>query len=99
MTDSIWIHYCRPRPHWYGLDQEQKEALERNWEIVRASAQDKGAAFQGRFHIRGQHDFQEVEIWRFPETGAIFEYWSELCAARYNQFFAFSNNIGLEAGS
>lgn len=97
MTDSIWIHYSRPRPNWYMLDEEERTVLVGRWDEVRRAANGSGASTQGRFHIRGQHDFEEVEIWRFPTTLAAFEHWSALCGARYNEYFAFSNNVGLEA--
>lgn len=96
MTQSIWIYYSRPRPHWYLLDDAEKLALEDAWKAVRARAVASGGATQGRFHIRGQHDFEEVEIWTFPKTTDAFTHWSNLCSARYNEYFAFSNNIGLE---
>ena len=34
MSDCIWIHYSRPRPHWYGLAvgvQREKQAA---WQAV-----------------------------------------------------------------
>lgn len=96
MSTSIWIHYSRPRPHWYLLSDAEKAALQSDWAAVRDAAKAAGGATQGRFHIRGQHDFQEVEIWTFPQTTDAFTHWSNLVAARYNEFFAFSNNIGLE---
>ncbi|MDQ1196211.1 hypothetical protein [Agrobacterium sp. SORGH_AS 787] len=96
MTNSIWIHYSRPRPHWYLLSDPEKTALEESWNAVRDKAKAIGGATQGRFHIRGQHDFQEVEIWTFPQTTDAFDHWANLCVARYNEFYAFSNNIGLE---
>ncbi|GLQ10649.1 hypothetical protein GCM10007913_25810 [Devosia yakushimensis] len=95
MSNSIWIHYSRPRPHWYLLSEPEQTALQQNWSAIREQAEAAGGATQGRFHIRGQHDFQEVEIWTFPQTMDAFNHWSNLVAARYNEFFAFSNNIGL----
>jgi len=95
MSNSIWIHYSRPRPHWYLLSDAEKAVLEDSWNGVRDKAKAAGGSTQGRFHIRGQHDFQEVEIWTFPQTTDAFAHWSNLVAARYNEFYAFSNNIGL----
>jgi hypothetical protein len=68
MSECIWIHYARPRPHWYGLD---------------------------RYHIRGQQDFETVEIWRFLTAEAAFEHWAALTAVAYGELNAFANNIGL----
>ena len=54
-----------------------------------------GGSRLGRYHIRGQQDFETVEIWRFPSAEAAFEHWSALTAAAYGEFNAFANNIGL----
>jgi len=95
MTDCIWIHYSRPRPHWYLLDEAVQREKLATWDAVRERATGEGAEPTGRYHVRGQHDFQEVEIWRFPSVEAAFEHWSRLTAAGYNELFAFSNNVGL----
>ncbi len=95
MTDCIWIHYSRPRPHWYLLSEDDRTAKLASWNAVRSASQAAGAASVGRYHVRGQHDFQEVEIWRFPAAEAAFDHWSRLTGAAYNEFFAFSNNVGL----
>ena len=99
MTQSVWIHYSRPRPHWYLLADPEKQALAEAWQAVRDGAKAAGAEFHGRFHILGQHDFHEVEIWKFAGTTEAFNHWQALCAARYNEFYAFSNNIGLETAA
>jgi len=90
--DCAWIHYGRPRPHWYLLSAGEQAALRDRWAAVPV----QGGARNGRFHIRGQHDFEFVEFWRFPSSAAAYGYWQALCAARYAEFFAFSNHIGLE---
>lgn len=95
MTGCIWIHYSRPRPHWYGLSEGDRKAKLAFWEAVRDASREAGAAPLGRYHVRGQHDFQEVELWRFPTAEAAFDHWSRLTEAAYNEFFAFSNNVGL----
>lgn len=92
----IWLHYARPRPHWYALDPKQKTDLETAWSYVRDKALTDGYECLGTFHIRGQHDFETAEIWKFPNAECIFQFWQTLVAARYSEFFAFSNNIGLE---
>ncbi|WP_410015598.1 hypothetical protein [Sodalis sp. C49] len=95
MSESIWIHYARPRPRWYLLtDAEQQEKRDR-WQALADRAATDGARFMGRYHIRGQHDFETVEVWNFPDAEAAFQYWSGLTGAAYNQWFAFANNIGL----
>lgn len=98
MSESIWIHYARPRPHWYGLGEAEQAARKADWQAVAAASRRAGAEFLGSYHIRGQHDFETVEIWRFPDAEATFDHWSRLTAAAYNEWFAFANNIGLATG-
>lgn len=98
MTEAIWIHYSRPRPHWYGLSEGEQADLREKWQQAEAAARAEGAVPIGTYHVRGQHDFQQVEIWRFPSPEAAFDHWSRLTAAAYNEWFAFSNNVGLAAG-
>ncbi|PIP00065.1 hypothetical protein [Pleomorphomonas carboxyditropha] len=95
MSESIWIHYARPRPQWYRLDAAEKSALDARWAEVEAASVAAGGERVGRYHIRGQHDFQTVDIWRFPSPEAAFDHWARLTAAGYNELFAFSNNVGL----
>lgn len=100
MTDTtpacLWLHYARPRPHWYTLDDATRTAFLSDWAAVKSAAAETGADYRGRFHIRGQHDFETVETWVFPSSAAAFAHWQALVDARYSEFFAFSNNIGLE---
>ncbi len=97
MTESIWIHYARPRPHWYQLAKEEQEKRLANWEGVAEASKAAGGQSLGRYHIRGQHDFETVELWRFPNAEAAFDHWARLTGGAYNEWFAFSNNIGLTA--
>lgn len=95
MSDCIWIHYARPRPHWYGLDDDVKRNKLAAWEAVADTSANQGGVCHGRYHVRGQHDFETVETWRFPDAEAAFRHWSALSAAGYGEFNAFANNIGL----
>jgi hypothetical protein len=95
MADSIWIHYARPRPHWYRLAAAEQAAKTTTWAAVAAASKAAGAHFVGRYHVRGQHDFETVEIWRFSGPEAAFDHWARLTAAAYNEWNAFSNNVGL----
>ena len=97
MTESIWIHYARPRPHWYQLDTVEQAALQKRWRGVAAASSEAGAVFLGNYHVRGQHDFETVEIWRFLSAEAAFDHWARLTGTAYNEWFAFANNIGLAA--
>lgn len=95
MGDCIWIHYARPRPHWYGLDQPAKADMQAKWRALADVSSQKGGTCLGSFHVRGQHDFETVELWRFPDPESAFEHWSALAGAAYAEFYAFANNIGL----
>ncbi|MCB8883525.1 hypothetical protein ACELLULO517_24975 [Acidisoma cellulosilytica] len=94
MNGTIWISYARPRPHWYGLDEAVKAEHLAKWASVAAASLAKGAESLGRYHIRGQQDFETTEIWRFASPEQAFDHWSRLTAAGYNQWFAFMNNVG-----
>jgi hypothetical protein len=95
MSACVWIHYARPRPHWYGLDAATQAAHEKAWATAADTSLAAGGSRLGRYHIRGQQDFETVEIWRFPSAEAAFEHWSTLTAAAYGEWNAFANNIGL----
>ncbi len=95
MSESIWIHYSRPRPHWYRLSSDQQDERKASWAAVAKASADAGAVHLGSYHIRGQHDFQTVDVWRFTSPEAAFDHWSRLTAAGYNELFAFSNNVGI----
>lgn len=95
MSETIWIHYARPRPRWYLLSAGEQQEKQASWTALSRQATARGARFMGQYHIRGQHDFETVDIWHFPDAQAAFDYWSGLTGAAYNQWFAFANNIGL----
>jgi len=97
MGHCIWIHYVRPRPHWYGLDAPAQADRQAAWRAVAEASAAQGGTCLGTWHVRGQHDFETVEIWRFPDAEAAFAHWSALAQARYAEFHAFSNNIGLSS--
>jgi hypothetical protein len=95
MSACIWIHYARPRPHWYGLDAATQAAHEKAWSEEAARSIAAGGSRVGRYHVRGQQDFETVEIWRFPDAESAFDHWARLTVAGYGEFNAFANNIGL----
>lgn len=95
MSDTIWIHYSRPRPHWYRLDDAERDRRLAEWAAIADAAQTAGATRLGCYHIRGQSDFQEVEIWTFRTAEDAFQHWAQLTAAGYNEWFAFANNVGM----
>ncbi len=101
MTESVWIHYARPRPHWYALAADERAAHRVAWEEVARASESAGGRRLGTYHVRGQHDFETVEIWTFPSAEAAFDHWVRLTGRAYNEWFAFANNIGLarEPGS
>jgi hypothetical protein len=95
MSECIWIHYARPRPHWYALDNAVRSAHEKEWRDVAEQSISAGGSRVGRYHVRGQQDFETVEIWKFLSAEAAFRHWSALTAAAYGELNAFANNIGL----
>ena len=95
MSGCIWIHYARPRPHWYALDAAAQAARRGAWQTLAEASRAKGGTCLGTYHVRGHHDFETVEIWRFPDAEAAFEHWAALIMAQYGEFNAFSNTIGL----
>ena len=96
MAESVWIHYARPRPHWYALNEVQQADLRRTWHEIGEKSCQSGAEPLGQYHVRGQNDFETVEIWRFANAERAFDHWARLTAAGYGEWFAFSNNIGLK---
>ena len=92
--ETVWIHYARPRPAWYGLSEEERLELRRRWDEIAAGAMADSAIRVGRYHIRGQHDFETVEIWQFASAEAAFDHWAELSSLAYGEWMASSNNVG-----
>lgn len=95
MSESLWIHYARPRPHWYRLTAAQQQGKKARWAALAEQAMQQGATCVGHYHVRGQHDFETVEVWQFATPEAAFAYWASLTASAYNEWFAFSNNVGI----
>ena len=65
MSDVIWIHKFRARSDWYGLDDQQRSELTEQWRAVDTTGAGARAELVGRYSIRGQSDFSEVEVWTF----------------------------------
>jgi hypothetical protein len=95
MNTVVWIHYARPRPHWYALGATDQAAHRSTWASVAAASAEGGAHHVGRYHVRGQHDYETVEIWQFASAERAADHWARLTAAGYNEWFAFANNLGL----
>jgi hypothetical protein len=95
MTDWIWIHYTRARPHWYELDDSVRAKKLAEWSAIRVESAVQGGVLHGRYHIRGQSDFTLVETWNFPSVDAAFDHWSRLTRGGYAEWFVSANNIGL----
>ena len=93
---NIWIHYARPRPHWYRLNDAEKAKKAAVWAEAEELSKAQGAVCVGRYHIRGQHDFQSVQVWQFTSPEAAFDHWDRLTSVGYNEWNAFTNNIGME---
>jgi hypothetical protein len=96
MSDWIWIHYTRARPHWYELEVADRDAKLHAWARVRGESERLGGRCHGRYHIRGQSDYTTVEIWNFQSVEHAFDHWSRLTSAGYAEWFLSANNIGLQ---
>lgn len=94
MAETIWIHFALPRSAWYEQPEADRQELERQWEELRAHSLSQGATSDGRYHIRGQSDFSTVEVWRFPDSEAVFDHWQRLTAAGYTRWFRSANSFG-----
>ena len=97
MSETIWIHCARPRPHWYEKSEDERTRLRRRWGDIGVESERDGARSLGPYHVRGQHDFETVEIWVFASAQRAFDHWARLTAAGYSEWFAFANTIGLKA--
>ncbi|WP_284948075.1 hypothetical protein [Acidisoma cladoniae] len=95
MTDWIWIHYTRARPHWYELSDADRAAKRAAWADVARETEAAGGISHGRYSVRGQSDFAIVETWGFPSADAAFDHWSRLTRAGYAEWFVSTNTIGL----
>ncbi len=95
MSDWIWIHHSRARPHWYELDETTRTGKLAEWKAIRAESEAGGGSCHGRYHVRGQSDYATVEIWNFPSADQAFDHWSRLTRAGYAEWFVSANNIGL----
>lgn len=94
--ETIWIHYSRPRPHWYDLPDAERERLSGTWR--RLGAEVPEAQPLGRYHVRGLDDFERVEIWKFPSPDAAFAHWRRLAESGYPEWHSFRNSVGLALG-
>lgn len=96
MTETIWIHYARPRSHWYTLSSERQESMRAQWTAATATSVEAGAERIGAYHVRGNHDFETVELWRFPSAELAYAHWVRLTDVGYNEWFAYANTIGFD---
>lgn len=92
MSDVIWIHKFRARSEWYGLDERQRSELAATWHA--ADQASTGAELVGRYSVRGQSDFSEVEIWSFATVEDVFDFWENRVSAGYTTWFTFENLFG-----
>lgn len=91
-----WVHQFRPRSAWYTLDEQQRLELRRSWDRARAAALASGARVLSRSTIRGQSDYERLEIWLFPTSLELEAYWDQLTALRYLDWYDTSNLVGVE---
>jgi hypothetical protein len=91
----VWVHQFRPRSAWYSLDDGQQEELRRAWDRTRASALAAGNQFLARATIRGQSDYERLEVWLFSNSAALEAFWEELVSQRYLDWNDTSNLVGV----
>src|SRR5947209_239425 len=95
MADTtLWIHYSRPRTHWYELSDQERHQLVDTWRTAAAESQRQGAYLIGRYRCRGQSDFEHVEVWQFPSPAAVVEHWDRMRQAAYSDYVVSQNVIG-----
>lgn len=94
MPEVAWIHYARPRSSWYCLAEAERDRYLGAFGSVREDSSARGGRCEGTFHVRGNGDFETVEVWIFPDAEAAFEHWSRMTTAGYARWFAFANNLG-----
>lgn len=92
MSDVIWIHKYRARSGWYRLDAERQDELRAAWR--NGDKASSTARSLGRWSVRGQSSFSEVEVWSFPTVDDVFEFWESRVAGGYTDWFAFENLFG-----
>jgi hypothetical protein len=92
MAGTIRAHHPQLQSYWYGLSEAEQAEKRRRCQVVIAG--DAGGVGVARCHVRGQHDFQQVEIWPFGTLQAALDLRSRLAIARHNEWFAFVNNVG-----
>jgi hypothetical protein len=97
MAEVLWMHYARARSPWYELDDDVRREHLTRFAGVRDASAAAGGRYTGTFHVRGWSDWSTVELWRFPDADSAVAHWNRLTEAGYARWFAFANNIGLDA--
>jgi len=95
MPDHLWLHYSRPRPMWYSLNDSNRTDLKAKWCAVARTSKSAGAHHLGTWSVRGQHDYSLVEVWLFPGPDVILSHWQGLIDAHYTEWFAAANTLGV----
>jgi hypothetical protein len=94
---TAWVHQSRPRPHWYALDQGARASLRAAWLVCLCASVKEGAVCLGRYSVRGQSDFERMELWRFEDVSGIERHWNRLKEAHYCDYMDTSNTLGMPA--
>ncbi len=93
--NTLWLHYSLPRTTWFELEPEARARHEAAFQKERDASERLGGQRVGTYHVRGQSDFSEVEIWFFATPEQAFDHWSRLVTAGYTSCFEFSNQVGV----
>lgn len=94
MSEVVWIHYSRPRPGWYELDEPARDGANADFAAVRDASEGHGGTQVGSYFVRGQSDYSSVEVWTFPDVDAAFDHWRRLVDAGYAKWFDAANSVG-----
>jgi hypothetical protein len=92
----VWVHTFRPRSAWYLLGGDERRRLLDEWAGSAERASSSGARRVGRFSVRGQSDYERLEVWLFPTSDALEAYWADLTDHKYADWFETSNLVGVE---
>ncbi len=90
-----WVHQSRPRPSWYDLDPKNRQESIERWEACSAATLAAGGTLVGTFSVRGQSDFERMELWTFAAVDLLEAHWTRLREAAYLDFFDTENLLGM----
>ena len=92
----VWLHFFRPRPGWYGLEDAEQQRLLDVWRAIGHDVERREQAERlGEYAVRGQSIHERVQVWRFSSAAALEAYWSQLLGAGYADWRESENVVGV----